>query len=127
VDIAFETDAKQTLKHMADKDIPIEINLTSNEFILGIKDGEHPLMFYHENGVPIILSTDDPGILRSNLTNQYVLAAERYSELGYKDFKQFALNSITYSFLPELEKENLIIDLNKRFLRFEQDMGIKTP
>jgi adenosine deaminase len=112
---------------MADKDIPIEINLTSNEFILGIKDGEHPLMFYHENGVPIILSTDDPGILRSNLTDQYVLAAERYSELGYKDFKQFALNSIAYSFLPELEKENLIIDLNKRFLRFEQDMGIKTP
>jgi adenosine deaminase/adenosine deaminase CECR1 len=126
VDIAFETDAKQTLQYMADNDIPIEINLTSNEFILGIKDGEHPLMFYHENGVPIILSTDDPGILRSNLTDQYVLAAERYSELGYRDFKQFALNSITCSFLPELEKENLIIDLNKRFLRFEQEMGIKT-
>jgi adenosine deaminase len=126
VDIAFETDAKQTLKYMADNGVPVEINLTSNEFILGIKDGEHPIMLYRDNGVPIILSTDDPGILRSNLTDQYVLAAERYGELGYKDFKQFARNSISYSFLPDLEKENLIVDLNKRFLRFEQDMGIKT-
>jgi adenosine deaminase/adenosine deaminase CECR1 len=126
VDIAFENDAKQTLKYMADNGIPIEINLTSNEFILGVKDGEHPIMFYRDNGVPIILSTDDPGILRSNLTDQYVLAAQRYSELGYNDFKQFARNSIIYAFLPDVEKENLIIDLNNRFLRFEQDMGIKT-
>jgi adenosine deaminase len=126
VDIAFETGAKQTLKYMADNGIPVEINLTSNEFILGIKDREHPIIFYRDNGVPIILSTDDPGILRSNLTDQYVLAAQRYSELGYMDFKQFAQNSIIYSFLPELKKEGLIIDLNNRFLRFEQDMDIKT-
>jgi adenosine deaminase len=124
VDIAFETDAKRTLDYMAAQEIAIEINLTSNEFILGVKEGEHPFMLYYDHGVPIILSTDDAGILRSDLTDQYVLAAERYGELRYHDFKQFAHNSITYSFLPEAEKDRLTADLDKRFLDFEKEMNI---
>jgi adenosine deaminase len=122
VDIAFETDALRTLDYMAAQKIAIEINLTSNEFILGVKDGEHPLMFYYDHGVPVVLSTDDAGILRSDLTDQYVLAAQRYGELGYRDFKQFAYNSIIYSFLPEAEKDNLTADLDGRFRDFERAM-----
>jgi adenosine deaminase len=125
VDIVFETDARRTLDYMAAQKIPVEINLTSNEFILGVKGGEHPLMFYHDHGVPIVLSTDDPGILRSDLTDQYVLAAQRYGELGYPDFKQFAYNSIIYSFLPEAEKDSLIAGLDNRFRNFEREMGIE--
>jgi adenosine deaminase len=128
VDIAHETDAGRTLDHMAAQKIAVEINLTSNEFILGVKDGEHPLMLYYDHRVPIVLSTDDPGILRSDLTDQYVLAAQRYNELGYRDFKQFAYNSITYSFLPDAEKDGLTADLDKRFLDFERKMNItRTP
>jgi adenosine deaminase len=126
VDIVFETDAQRTLDYMAAKKIPIEINLTSNEFILGVKDGEHPLMFYYDHGVPIVLSTDDAGILRSDLSDQYVLAAQRYGELGYPDFKQFAYNSIVYSFLTEAEKDGLIADLDERFQDFERKMDIGT-
>jgi hypothetical protein len=126
VDIAFETDARRTLGYMADQKIAIEINLTSNEFILGVKDGEHPLMIYYEHGVPVVLSTDDAGILRSDLSDQYVLAAERYGELGYPDFRQFAYNSIIYSFLTEAEKTLLISDLDSRFRDFEQEMNIRT-
>jgi adenosine deaminase len=124
VDIAFETEALQTLDYMAAQKIAVEINLTSNEFILGVKDGEHPLMFYYEHHVPIVLSTDDPGILRSDLTDQYVLAAQRYGELGYGDFKQFAYNSIIYSFLPEAEKDSLISALDSQFQVFDQRMNI---
>jgi adenosine deaminase len=124
VDIAFETNAQKTLKEMASKKIAVEINLTSNEFILGVKGSEHPLMLYLANNVPIVLSTDDPGILRSNLTEQYVLAAERYSELKYPDFQEFARNSIVYSFLPEEEKEHLLANLDKRFQEFESKMNM---
>jgi adenosine deaminase len=126
VDIAFETEAQRTLDYMAARKIAVEINLTSNEFILGVKDGEHPLMLYYDHGVPIVLSTDDPGILRSDLTDQYVLAAERYGELGYPDFKQFVYNSIIYSFLTEAEKDSLRADLDSRFRDFEREMNIKT-
>jgi hypothetical protein len=122
VDIAFETDALRTLDYMAAQKIAVEINLTSNEFILGVKDGEHPLMFYYDHGVPVVLSTDDAGILRSDLTDQYVLAAQRYGELGYRDFKQFVYNSIIYSFLPGAEKDSLTADLDRRFRDFEREM-----
>jgi adenosine deaminase len=121
VDIAFETDAEKTLRTMAQKKVAVEINLTSNEFILGVKGSGHPLMLYHDSGVPIVLSTDDPGILRTNLSEQYALAAMRYPKLTYADFKQFSMNSITYSFLPDDLKQNLLATLEQRFTEFEKD------
>jgi hypothetical protein len=120
VDIALEQNALETLQFMAKKNVAVEINITSNEFILGIKDGEHPIMLYVKNKVPIVLSTDDAGILRTNLTEQYVLAAMRYPELKYNDFKQMSLNSIKFSFLPDNEKKCLLGDLNVRFAQFEK-------
>ena len=83
--------------------IPVEINLTSNEFILGVKDDAHPFKLYKDSGVPIIISTDDPGILRTSLTEEYTLAAYRY-DLSYEDLKQIVDNSIHYSFLSDAEK-----------------------
>ena len=126
VDIAFETNAGETLDYMAKNNIPVEINLTSNEFILGVKGDEHPLMFYYDHKVPIILSTDDPGILRTDLTEQYVAAARRYPQLTYQDFKQFAFNSLAYAFLPEDEKTRLSAKLEQDFNGFERKMNIGT-
>jgi adenosine deaminase len=127
VDIAFEIDAPATLDYMAKNNIPVEINLTSNEFILGIKDDEHPIMLYHEHKVPIVLSTDDAGIFRTDLTEQYTLAARRYPQLTYWDFKRFAFNSIRYAFLPDAEKSRLTTALEQNFETFERTMNIKTP
>jgi adenosine deaminase/adenosine deaminase CECR1 len=120
IDIAFETNSQKTLEFMAANNKAVEINLSSNEFILGVKEGEHPLMLYYNNKVPVVLSTDDPGILRTNLTEQYVLAALRYPQLRYEDFKQIAFNSIIYSFMPEEEKERALDDLTRRFEDFEK-------
>ncbi|MDR3333946.1 MAG: hypothetical protein LBT13_03520 [Treponema sp.] len=118
IDIAFESNLEPLFIKMAD-DIAVEINLTSNEFILGVKDGKHPLLLYYNQGVPIVLSTDDAGILRTNLTQQYVIAAMRYPELKYQDFKDFSYNSIKYSFLPDSKKVTLKADLDAKFKEFE--------
>jgi hypothetical protein len=48
----------------------VEINLTSNDRVLGVKDAEHPFLDYFSHDVPVALSTDDEGIARSNLTNE---------------------------------------------------------
>ena len=45
------------------------------------------------------LSTDDEGIERIDLTNEYVRAVESY-DLSYADLKQLVRNSLEYSFLP---------------------------
>jgi len=122
VAIAFERNAPYLLQRMADITIPVEINLTSNEFILGVKDSEHPIMLYHRNNVPLVLSTDDAGILRTNLSQQFVIAALRYPGLTYEDFRNFALNSIRYSFLPEDIKERELNKLIEQLEVFEREI-----
>ncbi|MBP4143002.1 adenosine deaminase [Flavobacterium sp. P4023] len=120
VAMAYEKDSYNLLRYMAKKSIPIEINLVSNEFILKVKESRHPFTLYKEFGVPIVISTDDAGILRTNMTEQYVLLAKRYKDVSYADIKQFVYNSITYSFIKEEKvKKELKADLDRRFKTFE--------
>ena len=124
VDLAYEKDSYNLLRYMEKNSIPIEINLVSNEFILKVKEGRHPFTLYKEFGVPIVISTDDAGILRTNMTEQYVLLAKRYKEVSYSDIKQFVYNSINYSFIKEdTVKKQLLKDLDKRFIVFENQFS----
>ena len=59
----------------------------------------HPLPLYLNHGVPTSLSTDDEGVDRTNLTREYEKAATTF-DFSYLTLKNFARNSITYSFLP---------------------------
>ena len=99
VDVMYEDDAPALLKELAKKHIMIEVNLTSNDGILGIKGADHPLPFYRRAGVPVALSTDDEGVSRIDLTHEYVRAAEEYS-LSYTDLKQMARTGMEHTFLP---------------------------
>lgn len=121
VDIAFEKNNYDLLEYMKDRQVAIEINLLSNEFILGVKDDNHPVLLYKKFEVPIVISTDDPGILRTSLTEQFVLLAQRYPDIKYHHLKQYVYNSIDYSFIndPNL-KEHLLQDLDSRFSHFEK-------
>jgi adenosine deaminase/adenosine deaminase CECR1 len=126
VDIAYEEKSYELLKYMAKNKIPVEINLVSNEFILKVKENRHPITLYKEFGVPIVISTDDAGILRTNMTEQYVLLAKRYKDISYSEIKQFVYNSINYSFIKEeAVKESLVEDLDIRFQNFEANFEAK--
>jgi adenosine deaminase/adenosine deaminase CECR1 len=126
VDIAYEDKSYELMKYMARNKIPVEINLVSNEFILKVKENRHPITLYKEFGVPIVISTDDAGILRTNMTEQYVLLAKRYKDISYSDIKQFVYNSINYSFIKEeAVKESLVEDLDIRFQNFEANFETK--
>ncbi|WP_347051935.1 adenosine deaminase [Flavobacterium olei] len=120
VDIAYESNSYDLLKYMSKNNIPIEINLVSNEFILKVKENRHPFTLYKEFNVPIVISTDDAGILRSNMTEQYVLLAKRYPDVTYETIKKYVYNSINYSFIQdESVKKQLLKDLDNRFKTFE--------
>jgi adenosine deaminase len=99
VDIAFETNADDLLKEMANKHILVEINLSSNDAVLNVKNEDHPLPLYMSYHVPIALSTDDEGIIRTTRTLEYQKAILRY-HLSYATIKEWVRNSINYSFLP---------------------------
>ena len=99
VDVMYEEHPYELLKEMARKHVMVEINLTSNDAILGVSGKEHPLTLYRQYGVPVALSTDDEGVSRIDITHEYVRAAETYG-LSYPDLKQMARTSLEHSFLP---------------------------
>jgi len=99
VDIAFEDNAEQLLKEMHQKHVLVEINLTSNDAILNVKNLDHPFPLYLSYHVPVTLSTDDEGITRTTLTLEYQKAILRY-HLSYYTVKQLVRNSLFYSFIP---------------------------
>jgi adenosine deaminase len=98
VDVMYEDDAQALLKEMAQKHVMVEINLSSNDGILGISGPEHPFPLYRAAHVPVALSSDDEGVSRIDITNEYVRAALDY-HLGYQDLKQLARTGMEHSFL----------------------------
>lgn len=122
MDIAHERMAPAILKKMRDKDIPVEINLTSNEFILGVKGEAHPVNIYRKYGVPFVLSSDDTGVSRNTLSNEYVLFASRY-KTNYAEVKKLSYDSIRYSFTSQADKPRLLRQLDARFAKFEADIA----
>lgn len=97
--IAYENNAEDTLKYMAKNHLPVEINLISNLKILNLSGRNHPLNYYLSHQVPVVLSTDDEGVLRTDLTRQYVEAVLDQG-LDYQVLKQINRNALTYAFLP---------------------------
>jgi adenosine deaminase len=77
----------------------VEINLTSNDEILGVAGKQHPLPLYLAAHVPIAFSTDDEGVSRIDLTHEYQRAVLEFG-LSYLDLKRSARTSIEHSFLP---------------------------
>ena len=98
-DVMYEDRPHELLKEMAEKNVMVEVNLTSNDVILGMSGDHHPLRMYRMMRVPVSLSTDDEGVSRIDLTHEYVRAVQTY---GYKygDLKQMIRTGMEHIFLP---------------------------
>jgi adenosine deaminase len=68
-----------------------------------------------------LISTDDEGVERTDLTQEYVRAAETW-HLTYPDLKSLARASILFSFLSDATKEQLRQQLDQQFATFEVKM-----
>jgi hypothetical protein len=98
VDIMHENNPDELLKEMARRDVLVEICLSSNDLILGVSGSEHPLATYIKQGLPVALATDDEGVARSEISREYLKAAEEQG-LGYLQLKIMARHSLQYSFV----------------------------
>jgi adenosine deaminase len=99
VDVMNEDRPIDLLREMARRNVLVEICLTSNDVILGVKGDAHPLPIYLRYGVPVALATDDEGVSRSDMTHEYWRAVQTYDFLGYKELKRMARMSFEHSFL----------------------------
>ena len=117
--VMYEDEPLALLAEMAAKRVLVEIALTSNDLILGVKGHHHPLRTYLQYGVPVALVTDDAGVSRSTLTLEFRRAVEE-QDVDYRTLKRMARNSIEYSFADAATKARLKADLDARFVVFER-------
>jgi hypothetical protein len=119
VSIMYEDEPVELLRDMARRGVAVEINLTSNHTILGVSGRDHPLAVYHKYGVPTLLSTDDEGVSRSEMTMEYVRAVQDQG-LTYLQLKEMARNSLRYAFVQEKDKTRLLAQLDRELAAFEE-------
>ncbi len=92
------------LQELRARSIPLELNPTSN-----VRTGvcpsfsAHPLRRYFDLGLLVTLNSDDPAFFGSDLVNEFLLAHTQQGFTG-EELRQLAANSISASFLPEIEK-----------------------
>ena len=86
------------LRHLRDRDIPLEVSITSN-LVTGVvkRLEDHPVRRLYDAGVPIVLNTDDPAMFGCTLVGEYRLAA---SQFGFSEgeLKGIAENGFKYAF-----------------------------
>lgn len=99
VDILHEDDPDGLMAEMARRRVMVEINLTSNDVILGVAGAGHPFNAYRAAGVPVALATDDEGVSRIDLTHEYMRAATVYA-LDYAALRDLSRAGLEYAFLP---------------------------
>ena len=115
VSIPWEENAKELLKFMNLNKIAVEICLSSNEIILGVKGDEHPFSLYRKYNVPMIICTDDEAVSRSNITKEYLKAVKNF-DLNYSELKNLSRNGLEFSFL---EGESLFVENDYENIRPE--------
>lgn len=124
VSLSFEPRMDELLAAMRARNVAVEINLTSNDVILGVRGKSHPLPAYLKAGVSVVLSTDDAGVSRIDLTNEYVRAARDYG-LSYRRLKAIARNALTHAFLNEQDKRDELARFDRDSAAFEREIAAR--
>jgi adenosine deaminase len=126
VSIMDEDDPFGLLRTMASRRVLVEIALTSTEQILGVRGPRHPLGLFLKYGVPVALVTDDAGVSRSTLTQEFVKAVEEHG-VDYRTLKQMVRNSLEFAFVDAATKARLKSDLENDFRTFEHQAEPRAP
>lgn len=96
------------IEEVRNRNIGVEVNVISNNVLSLVRDvRNHPLASFIAQGLPVVISSDDPGIWEADpISHDFYVAfvgvASRLSDLRL--LKTFAINSLKYSALNDSEK-----------------------
>ena len=86
------------MRHLRERDIPLEVCITSNVVTGVVKRVEdHPVRRLYDAGVPITLNTDDPAMFGCTLVGEYRLAARQFG-FSEGELRGIAENGFRYRF-----------------------------
>ncbi|MFO0467888.1 MAG: hypothetical protein ACK5ZX_01105, partial [Bacteroidota bacterium] len=71
---------------------------------------------------PMVICTDDAGVLRTDHNGEFIQIALDFPSLTYTNLKEFTFNSINYSFIKGVGvRTKLLEKLQRDFTHFEND------
>ena len=120
-------------RRFRDRGICLELCPTSNREVVGFRDPalpdatarlpDYPLRRFIDAGLPVTLCTDNPGISRTTLADEY-LAAARMTPGGLTLWQALALQrqAFVHAFLPADQRESLLKRTDQRI--FELRAGL---
>lgn len=87
-----------------EKGIPLEMCPTSNVQTGATQNMEsHPFKRYYEEGIPVTINTDDPGVSDITLSDDYFKVVNQFG-FSTGDVEKFIMNGLDAAFLPPDEK-----------------------
>ncbi|HEX4221388.1 MAG TPA: adenosine deaminase [Pseudonocardiaceae bacterium] len=102
----------ELLAYLRDNDITVEMCPTSNICTRAVdKIADHPLPILLEHGVPVTLSTDDPGMFNTNLNQEYLLVAETFG-LARGQLAEMAKAGVRAAYCDETLREELLGEID---------------
>ena len=116
-------DRPELLQRFIDTGIGVEMCPSSNDQIVGfsrVKD-LYPLKEYLAQGLKVTLNTDDCGISRTNLTNEFIKAAQMCSDLTLWDVIVLIRNSLSIAFCDRETKCRLMHEFEDEILKIIQE------
>lgn len=115
------------LNKFIDRKITVEMCPSSNHQIIGFrrfvpfsdqKINIYPLKNYFDNGVRVTINTDNPGISRTSLPREYLMAAELTpGGLSKWDILKIVRNGFRGSFLSSEPKKELMLKVEKEIVQ----------
>jgi len=98
----------ELLEVLARRQVPLEINVTSNLRTGCCETYEaHPLREYFDGGLMVTLNSDDPPMFGSDLLNEYIVA-QRLFGFSLEQMRELAANAVEASFLGPERKLKLL-------------------
>ncbi len=111
-------DKPELMHRFIDKNIGVEMCPSSNDQIVGFKKNpdSYPLKKYLDAGLKVTLNTDDCGISRTTVTNEYLKASELCSEITLWDVIVLIRNSLSIAFCDRENKSRLMHEFEDEIL-----------
>jgi adenosine deaminase CECR1 len=101
-----------------DRGIAVEVCPISNQILGYVADlRAHPAVAYINAGIPVVLSPDDPGMMRHTFSYDFYEAFMAW-DLDLRELKQLALNSLLHSAMDPDEKRRALEVWRKRWAEF---------
>jgi len=119
-------DKPELMQRFIDRKIVVELCPSSNFQIVGYRDNGiavrstriYPLKEYLNKGIKVTINTDDPGMSRTTLSNEYLRAAEMTQDgLSTWEILQLIRNGYRAAFASHKTKNKCLVDAETQIMK----------